>query len=178
MANEKNVLGTAESTEVFNDYEFSPVPDEKKNTWKSQIFVWLGVGFCLTAFTLGGQIALGLGFWPTVAAVFIGGIILFVLLKIIIAVVIRAADVVNKLPVIGTANKIVGAVIGCIYGVVLALAVSLIIGVMPSSESTGFNDMRQGSFFVNIFMDKNNDSELYDAQYAAEYGTDNYIEGE
>ena len=76
MANEKNVLGTAESTEVFNDYEFSPVPDEKKNTWKSQIFVWLGVGFCLTAFTLGGQIALGLGFWPTVAAVFIGGIIL------------------------------------------------------------------------------------------------------
>ena len=30
MANEKNVLGTAESTEVFNDYEFSPVPDEKK----------------------------------------------------------------------------------------------------------------------------------------------------
>ena len=62
MANEKNVLGTAESTEVFNDYEFSPVPDEKKNTWKSQIFVWLGVGFCLTAFTLGGQIALGLGY--------------------------------------------------------------------------------------------------------------------
>ena len=49
---------------------------------------------------------------------------------------------------------------------------------MPSSESTGFNDMRQGSFFVNIFMDKNNDSELYDAQYATEYGTDNYIEGE
>lgn len=109
---------------------------------------------------------------------FIGVIILFVLLKIIIAVVIRAADVVNKLPVIGTANKIVGAVIGCIYGVVLALAVSLIIGIMPSSESTGFNDMRQGSFFVNIFMDKNNDSELYDAQYAVEYGTDNYIEGE
>ena len=30
MANEKNVLGTAESTEVFNDYEFSPVPDERK----------------------------------------------------------------------------------------------------------------------------------------------------
>lgn len=76
MAYEKNVLGTAESQEVFNDYEFSPVPEEKKNTWKSQVFVWLGVGFCLTAFTLGGQIALGLGFWPTVAAVLIGGIIL------------------------------------------------------------------------------------------------------
>ena len=75
----KNVLGTAESTEVFNDYEFSPVPDDKKNTWKSQVFVWLGVGFCLTAFTLGGQIALGLGFWPTVAAVLIGGVILTII---------------------------------------------------------------------------------------------------
>ena len=79
MANDKNVLGTAESTEVFNDYEFSPVPDDKKNTWKSQVFVWLGVGFCLTAFTLGGQIALGLGFWPTVAAVLIGGVILTII---------------------------------------------------------------------------------------------------
>lgn len=76
MAYDKNVLGTAESQEAFNDYEFSPVPEEKKNTWKSQLFVWLGVGFCLTAFTLGGQIALGLGFWPTVAAIFIGSIIL------------------------------------------------------------------------------------------------------
>lgn len=76
MADEKNVLGTAESKEAFNDYEFSPVPEEKKNSWKSQVFVWLGVGFCLTAFTLGGQIALGLGFWPTVAAVLIGGVIL------------------------------------------------------------------------------------------------------
>ena len=51
----------AEEKVVLNDYEFSPVPDDKKNTWKDQVFVWLGVGFCLTAFTLGGQIALGLG---------------------------------------------------------------------------------------------------------------------
>lgn len=65
--------------ELFNDYEFSPVPDSEKNTWQSQVFVWLGVGFCLTAFSLGGQIALGLGFWPTVLAVFIGGLILSVI---------------------------------------------------------------------------------------------------
>ena len=68
----------AEEKVVLNDYEFSPVPDDKKNTWKDQVFVWLGVGFCLTAFTLGGQIALGLGFWPTVEAVLIGGVILTV----------------------------------------------------------------------------------------------------
>jgi len=76
MDQNKHIKQGAETKEVFNDYEFCPVPEEKTNTWKSQVFVWLGVGFCLTAFTLGGQIALGLGFWPTVAAVFLGGIIL------------------------------------------------------------------------------------------------------
>lgn len=90
MATDKNVLGTAQSKEAFNDYEFSPVPDEKKNTWKSQVFVWLGVGFCLTAFTLGGQIALGLGFWPTVAAVLIGGIILTVVAALCGAIGVRS----------------------------------------------------------------------------------------
>ena len=90
MATDKNVLGTVQSKEAFNDYEFSPVPDEKKNTWKSQVFVWLGVGFCLTAFTLGGQIALGLGFWPTVAAVLIGGIILTVVAALCGAIGVRS----------------------------------------------------------------------------------------
>ena len=73
----KKAVQTEEKV-VLNDYEFSPVPDAKKHTWRDQVFVWLGVGFCLTAFTLGGQIALGLGFWPTVAAVLIGGVILTV----------------------------------------------------------------------------------------------------
>ena len=60
MEEKSRAVRSVESEETFNDYEFSPVPDEKKNTWKAQVFVWLGVGFCLTAFTLGGQIALGL----------------------------------------------------------------------------------------------------------------------
>ena len=64
MEEKSRAVRSVESEETFNDYEFSPVPDEKKNTWKAQVFVWLGVGFCLTAFTLGGQIALGLGFGP------------------------------------------------------------------------------------------------------------------
>ena len=68
----KKAVQTEEKV-VLNDYEFSPVPDAKKHTWRDQVFVWLGVGFCLTAFTLGGQIALGLGFWPTVAAGGVGG---------------------------------------------------------------------------------------------------------
>ena len=88
MEEKSRAVRSVESEETFNDYEFSPVPDEKKNTWKAQVFVWLGVGFCLTAFTLGGQIALGLGFWPTVAAVLVGGIIL----TVVGALVVSGAD--------------------------------------------------------------------------------------
>lgn len=90
MEEKSRAVGIVESEETFNDYEFSPVPDEKKNTWKAQVFVWLGVGFCLTAFTLGGQIALGLGFWPTVAAVLVGGIILTVVGALVGAIGVRS----------------------------------------------------------------------------------------
>ena len=72
----KNVLGTAESTEVFNDYEFSPVPDEKEKYVEISDFCMAGSWLLPDSIHTGGQIALGLGFWPTVAAVFIGGIIL------------------------------------------------------------------------------------------------------
>ena len=90
MEEKSRAVRSVESEETFNDYEFSPVPDEKKNTWKAQVFVWLGVGFCLTAFTLGGQIALGLGFWPTVAAVLVGGIILTVVGALVGAIGVRS----------------------------------------------------------------------------------------
>ena len=45
MEEKSRAVRSVESEETFNDYEFSPVPDEKKNTWKAQVFVWLGVGF-------------------------------------------------------------------------------------------------------------------------------------
>ena len=80
MEEKSRAVRSVESEETFNDYEFSPVPDEKKNTWKAQVFVWLGVGFCLTAFTLGGQIALGL----------VGGIILTVVGALVGAIGVRS----------------------------------------------------------------------------------------
>lgn len=116
MTENKNVLGTAESKEAFNDYEFSPVPEEKKNTWRSQVFVWLGVGFCLTAFTLGGQIALGLGFWPTVAAVLIGGVILT-----IIAALCGAIGVKSGLSSTVSSRFTFGKYGAMVFGIIVAL---------------------------------------------------------
>ena len=36
MEEKSRAVRSVESEETFNDYEFSPVPDEKKNTWKAR----------------------------------------------------------------------------------------------------------------------------------------------
>lgn len=115
MEEKSRAVRSVESEETFNDYEFSPVPDEKKNTWKAQVFVWLGVGFCLTAFTLGGQIALGLGFWPTVAAVLVGGIILTVVGALVGAIGVRSglSSTVSSRFTFGTYGAIIFGLINC-----------------------------------------------------------------
>ena len=50
------------ATTILDDYENRPVPPEKCFGWYQQGAVWLGCGFCLAAFSLGGQLAEGLGF--------------------------------------------------------------------------------------------------------------------
>ena len=37
MEEKSKAVAAAETKEAFNDYEFSPVPEEKKNTWKAQV---------------------------------------------------------------------------------------------------------------------------------------------
>ena len=136
MEEKSRAVRSVESEETFNDYEFSPVPDEKKNTWKAQVFVWLGVGFCLTAFTLGGQIALGLGFWPTVAAVLVGGIILTVVGALVGAIGVRSglSSTVSSRFTFGTYGAIIFGLInalcnfGCIVIGGLLMMITAIVG--------------------------------------------------
>ena len=61
---------------IFNDYEASPVPEEKHMSWLSQGAVWVGVGFCLAAISTGGVLANGLGFKQMVLAPLCGALIL------------------------------------------------------------------------------------------------------
>jgi cytosine permease len=73
-------------TEVLEDYEDRPVPEEKCFGWIEQGAVWLGCGFCLAAFSLGGQLAEGMGFWQAVLAIVLGSGILTIVGSLIGAV--------------------------------------------------------------------------------------------
>ncbi len=65
--------------ERLDDYEDRPVPLENCMGWLEQGAVWLGSGFCLPAISLGGQIALGMGFWKACLTLFLGCTILTVI---------------------------------------------------------------------------------------------------
>lgn len=62
--------------EVFEDYETSPVPEEKRYRWYSQGMVWAGIAFCLVAFAIGGQLAAAMDFKNFILSVIIGALIL------------------------------------------------------------------------------------------------------
>ena len=92
MEEKSRAVRSVESEETFNDWRiFPPVPDEKKKHLEAQVFCLAGRWFSpLDGTTLGGQIALGLGFWPTVAAVLVGGIILTVVGALLGAIGVRS----------------------------------------------------------------------------------------
>lgn len=81
MSKEKTV-----NPEVLDDYEDRPVPVEKTFGWLEQGAVWLGCGFCLAAFSLGGQLAEGMGFWNALLCIILGSAILTVVGSLIGAV--------------------------------------------------------------------------------------------
>lgn len=67
------------ATTILDDYENRPVPPEKCFGWYQQGAVWLGCGFCLAAFSLGGQLAEGLGFGKACIALLLGCVILTIM---------------------------------------------------------------------------------------------------
>lgn len=65
-----------ETKVVLDDYENCPVPEKECFGWYQQAAVWLGCGFCLAAFSLGGSLAEGLGFGNACLALLIGCVVL------------------------------------------------------------------------------------------------------
>ncbi|MBE7009917.1 MAG: hypothetical protein E7418_00320 [Ruminococcaceae bacterium] len=63
----------------------------------------------------------------TLAMKLLGIVIVFILVKLILWVVLRFLDVVSKLPVIHSANKLLGGALGVLYGV---LAIYLILALL------------------------------------------------
>ncbi len=59
-------------------------------------------------------------------------IILFVILKVLLGILFHCADFLNNIPVVGTANKIAGGVLGAVYGVVIVFCVTVVISCFSS----------------------------------------------
>lgn len=94
-------------------------------------------------------------------------IIAFILLKIIIGIICHLADVVNKIPVIGTANRITGGVIGLVYGILVVMIIIFIANAIPGLDESGFNNIRESSFLVHAFSnDSTEDVQMFDGTEA------------
>lgn len=65
--------------EKFNDYEKTPVPPARQQTWFQQGMVWLGAGFGLSGLATGGLLANGLGFRDMLFVSIVGSIIITII---------------------------------------------------------------------------------------------------
>lgn len=86
-----------------------------------------------------------------VAAVFI---ILFIIIKIILAVVIRVTDLINKIPLLGSVNKVAGLLVGAIYGIFVVWIVLVVIYMLGNMQWAQFvlrsaNDNQVSEFIFN-----------------------------
>lgn len=78
-------------------------------------------------------------------------IVLFFVLSAVVGVLCHLSGIVNKIPLVGSANKIIGAVMGLIYGgilvVVAVFAMSVIVPCFDQDNSFKENIQEQSIFF-------------------------------
>ncbi|MEE0061184.1 MAG: CvpA family protein [Acutalibacteraceae bacterium] len=101
--------------------------------------------------------------------------ILFILFNTIVNSVLFLADFVNKIPVIGKANRITGAMISLVAGLVLTYGtVSVCSQILPyvASDSEFSNEINSNSVFFEIFADEKNDSEIFEKNLATQPATE------
>ncbi len=90
---------------------------------------------------------------------FVAFIILFIILKILIKSVAKSLEIVNKIPLIGLGNKIMGLLSGAVIGVIyslLATFVCILIGLVADSQTITQNliyDSRIVSTVLNAVID-------------------------
>lgn len=70
-------------------------------------------------------------------------IILFVVFKVLIGWLGRILNIVAKLPVIGTANKLVGGIVGLLKGVIIASIVCYVVIIILKVQPDGFAGINQ-----------------------------------
>lgn len=84
-----------------------------------------------------------------VIATVIGYILLFVLAFVVLTVVIFIVGKIAKLPVIKTADKLLGLVLGAVSGIIAVVFVSAVLGAILGVS--GQSELVEGSFMLRLF---------------------------
>ncbi len=97
--------------------------------------------------------------------------VLFVILSIIIGILCSVSGLVNKIPIVGTANRIIGLVLGLVYGVMIVfIAVFAMSVFMPAIDKEGkVTESIQTNSFLFDSVSKGREK-FYEAMYS--YDTD------
>lgn len=102
-------------------------------------------------------------------------IVLFVIFNAIVSLVLHLLKFINDIPVVGKVNRIVGAVIGFVSGLVLTFATVFILTQFSPfiSDDFEFNDeVRETSLFFKIFADDESTAYVADKYFATELATE------
>lgn len=102
-------------------------------------------------------------------------IVLFVMFNTLVSVLLHLSNFIDKIPVVGKANRIVGAVIGFMSGLVLTFAtVFVFTQFVPfiSNDSEFSNNVQETSLFFKIFADDESTAYIADEYFATGLSTE------
>ncbi len=106
-------------------------------------------------------------------------IVLFIILNLIVNILLHMSNFINKIPVVGKANRIAGAIIGFMSGLVLTFAVVAVFTqfVPVISENSEFsNNIKETSLFFEIFADDKSTYDVAEEQFATEFSAEGEYE--
>lgn len=98
-------------------------------------------------------------------------IILFILFNALITVLLHLSDFIDKIPIIGKANRIVGAIIGFLSGLVLTFATVAVFMQFTnaiSDDSEFSNNVQETSLFFEIFADDEGTTDVSNKYFSTE----------
>ena len=93
----------------------------------------------------------------------------------VVSVVLHLSNFIDKIPVVGKANRIVGAVIGFMSGLVLTFATVFVFTQFTPfilNDSKFNNNVQETSLFFKIFADDESTAYIADKYFATELSTE------
>ncbi|MEE1281671.1 MAG: CvpA family protein [Acutalibacteraceae bacterium] len=102
-------------------------------------------------------------------------IVLFMIFNAVVSVVLHLSNFIDKIPVVGKANRIVGAVIGFMSGLVLTFATVFVFTQFTPfilNDSKFNNNVQETSLFFKIFADDESTAYIADKYFATELSTE------